>query len=334
LAWELVNRGTDVKVVDQNWHSSSSLVAAGLINPISGKRLVLQERADFFLNRAEATYHKLAHAFGSPVFHPTPLLRLFRDEAQRGYFERRVSDSAYDDYWEREASTDELAAFDADWGGAWQRRTGFVDTGVLLKGLRTWLRDRGGFTADKVGYDDIDLAGGRVRWRDVEADRLIFCEGFRALRNPWFGHLPFQPAKGEILALAIEPTGSLPNAIIHKGDWLAPRPDGTWRFGATHTWDPLDATPTEAGRNKLLDSLHRLVPGAQVQLLAHHAGVRPATRDRAPFLGTHPAHPALAIFNGFGAKGGLLIPAYATAMADHLCDGALPPPEADIARYG
>ena len=104
LAWEIVNRGASAKVVDENWHASSSLVAAGLINPISGKRLVLQERAGFFLDRAESTYENLAQALGTPVFYPTPLLRLFRDREQQAYFQRRLQDPIYDDYWRREAS--------------------------------------------------------------------------------------------------------------------------------------------------------------------------------------------------------------------------------------
>ncbi len=39
------------------------------------------------------------------------------------------------------------------------------------------------------------------------------------------------------------------------------------------------------------------------------------------------------IFNGFGAKGGLLIPWYAKQFANHLVNGEPLDPAADIRRY-
>jgi hypothetical protein len=40
-----------------------------------------------------------------------------------------------------------------------------------------------------------------INWQDISAKKIIFCEGYHAIHNPWFNYLPFQLAKGEILTL-------------------------------------------------------------------------------------------------------------------------------------
>jgi glycine/D-amino acid oxidase-like deaminating enzyme len=62
-------------------------------------------------------------------------------------------------------------------------------------------------------------------------------------------------------------------------------------------------------------------------------GVRPATRDRQPFVGNHPEYPQLAVFNGFGAKGSLLVPWFSERMIRFLLHQEALPVTADIRRY-
>ena len=334
LAWSLAQRGCVLKVVDAGWRDSASLVAAGLVNPVTGKRLVLQEDAEDCLTQAEDTYHALSSALGTTFFHPMPQLRLFVDHDQRDYYHRRRQESAQNGFWGNEATAEDLAPFDAPWGGAWQNRTGYLDTAALLTGIRQWLAENDALIEHGFDYEALDIVGGEIRWHDVRARNLVFCEGFGALRNPWLRSLPFQPAKGEILALDWQAPPALGGFIIHKGIWLAPRADDHWRLGATNTWDPLDTRPTEAGVEGLMNQLNVLMPGIEARVIDHKAGVRPGTRDRMPFLGRLPGQPQLAVFNGFGAKGSLLIPRYARLMTDYLCDGSALPPQADIRRYG
>ena len=113
-----------------------------------------------------------------------------------------------------------------------------------------------------------------------------------------------------------------------------PLATGSLRFGSTHEHHQLDNQPTNAGRQQLLDGLGQLLCNSNdFRVTAHQAGVRPATRDRQPLLGTHPEHRNLHIFNGFGARGTLTIPWHARRFARYLRD-ELPLPEAsDIGRF-
>ena len=45
LAFELLERGAKIEIFDESWRDAACLVAAGVINPITGKRLVKSWRS-------------------------------------------------------------------------------------------------------------------------------------------------------------------------------------------------------------------------------------------------------------------------------------------------
>jgi glycine/D-amino acid oxidase-like deaminating enzyme len=98
-------------------------------------------------------------------------------------------------------------------------------------------------------------------------------------------------------------------------------------------WDNIDTRVTETARQALADAFRERFPAIGFTVTDQHAGVRPATTDRHPFIGSLRAQPAVNIFNGFGAKGGLLIPWYARQFAHHLVNGEPLDPAADIRRH-
>jgi glycine/D-amino acid oxidase-like deaminating enzyme len=334
LAWELESRGCRALVVDDHHRGCASMAAAGLISTVTGKRMVLQNRVDELLPAARTRYRSLERDLGVPLLHEMPVLRLFVDETQRETFRRRQANPAYAAYLGPEASSDELAGLVVPFGGGWIHGTGYLDTRPLLAALRRWLRDRDRLVETAIDPADVRTDGKRIRSGELSAGKIVFCDGYRAITNPWFRHLPWAGAKGEILELRLSSSSPLPAAILNWGNWLAPRTDGTFRLGATHSWDPLDEQATATARQHLLDDLAARIPGIQAEIIRHSVGIRPATSTRQPLLGHSPRTPRILIFNGFGAKGGLLIPWHARAMADHLCDGVPLPESSDITRYG
>jgi len=68
-------------------------------------------------------------------------------------------------------------------------------------------------------------------------------------------------------------------------------------------------------------------------LITHDWGIRPATRDRKPFLGRHPVHHQVYVFNGFGAKGVSLVPYFSTEMLNLLTLGKEPQKAVNINRF-
>jgi len=333
LAWMLIHNGQKVSVIDDAHRSSSSRVAAGLVNPLAGMRFNRRPEMGDWQRASDRCYAGLAAEFGKRFFHSLPMLRLFRSCQQRRFHARRLNDPAsrklLGKVFEARDCPEQIHA---PQGGFTQQQTGYVDLPSLLGALRSWLQESGSLRTLELPYEKIDLAGGRIRAAGLNAQRLVFCDGARLRFNPWFSNLPLAPDKGEILNLRVD--GWQTGHIINGAYWVLPLENGELRLGATHEHHQLDNEPTRAGAKELLAGLDAMLLSApQRKVVQHQAGIRPATRDRYPLLGHHPEHPQLWVFNGFGARGALTVPWYAECMTRHLLEGVPIPAEADIRRF-
>ena len=91
LAWHLRRRGFRVLVVDREEPSTSSRIAAGLITPVTGKRLAKSWRRDELFPAATAFYRSVEAETGATFLHQRPSVRLFADETERDEFQRRAA---------------------------------------------------------------------------------------------------------------------------------------------------------------------------------------------------------------------------------------------------
>ncbi len=331
LGWRLLSMGASILIVDNNPEASASRVAAGLINPITGKRLV--KSANFEPLHAEALhlYRDLESEFAQNLYFDMPLIRLFRSEEGIKALQKRGLERAYIPYIGEPIKAGKVP-FNAPFGGTEILKAGYLDTNRLLDTLHQYFLQKGLLQQISFDYEDLIFEKNVIRWGDCRPQRVIFCEGYQMASNPWFNYLPLQSAKGEVLSVEID--GLNLKQIVNGGHWLIPRQDGHYRIGATHSWQDLDGTVTDSERKNLLAGFHSLVSGDySPRVIGHKAGVRPATRDRQPFIGIHPQHPQLAIFNGFGAKGSLLIPWYSKQFAACLSGHGEILAAADIQRF-
>lgn len=328
LAWELLQRGCRVVVVD-NGEENASQVAGGVINPVTGMRFVKTEGIDYLLPSAEVYYTALSNFFRQNFYNKKPLLKIFQSEKEALLIQKRLQDPQYRAFWQASKNNHNLKGYPAPLGFVLQKQTGFLATQFLLARLKQFFIEKGCYINSIVDYQAIHLSP-VLQWQNLNPQRIIFCEGYRAINNPWFAYLPFQPVKGEILTLA-QPT-RLPDTIVNNGYWLLPTSTEQFRLGATFDRENLDTQPTEAGKQVLLAALQSFANNlTTATVLKHQAGVRPCTLDKQPFIGLHPRYPRLAIFNGFGAKGSLQIPWYSQRFADALLNSATIPSSID--RY-
>jgi len=332
LAWQLIQQGYRVLVFSDGATHSASRMAAGLVNPVTGKRLVKSPQVDIFLPRAIQLYRHLERHFGRRFFHEKDMLRVFNTHDNRQAWEKRSQDSDYEAYLGDLIQPDEYPSINMPLGGFRQKQTGYLDTVSLLDSLDAFLKQRDAIHYTDVDYTDITFDDHGACVKNHPARQVIFCEGYKAINNPWFDWLPFKPAKGEILTLGI--VDYKINETVNAGHWLLPLTNGHYKFGASYQWDNLDEVPDETVKQQLIDVLRRLLKqDNQLEILQHDAGIRPATRDTRPFIGMHPKHPRLGIFNGFGSKGSLMIPYYSQQFSAQLGSQAFDMNEADIRRY-
>jgi len=331
LAWELIQRGCRVVIVD-NGLENASQVAAGLINPITGMRFVKSVDVDTLLPAAKHCYLQLADFFQQAFFIEKPMLRIFRSDSELKNVGKRLDNPDYQAYLRNtQPSGNAINYLATPLGFLEQQQTGYLLTRPLLSSLKAFFIAQDSYRQADFDYRDIQLQPS-LRWQDIHPKQIIFCEGYKATLNPWFCDLPFQPVKGEILTLQHQT--ELPDKILNYGNWLIPLNADQIRIGATFDRENLDTQITEQGRNDLLNALSKVATGlTHATLINQLAGIRPCTQDRQPFIGWHPQHTQLAIFNGFGAKGSLQIPWHSQSFASALLSGTPLPQACNIKRH-
>ena len=331
LAWDLIQRGCSVVIVD-NGGENASKIAAGLINPVTGLRIVKSADVDTLLPCAKITYRHLEDYFQREFFVEKPLLRIFRSENELYAASKRLNSPDYRPYLGSiQPPHCSPANVSAPLGYLEQKQTGYLLTRSLLECLKQYFISENSYRQGEIDYRDFELFP-TLRWQYIYPKQIIFCEGFLGTRNPWFSWLPFQPVKGEILT--VQHDAELPDKILNYGNWLVPQNDHQIRIGATFDRENLNTEPTEERKNELLQELNVLSPGlVNSSVIDHQANIRPCTLDRHPFIGHHPKHDQLVIFNGFGAKGSLQIPWYSQQLAEHLLTGKHLPDSCNIVRH-
>jgi glycine/D-amino acid oxidase-like deaminating enzyme len=330
LAWELVQLGKEVVIVD-NGAENASRVAAGLFNPVTGRRMTESWRAKELLPVAEKTYRALEKELDAAFYHPKPMVRLFPTTDERDANLKRLETFSEDNYVEQLFNEYEAPGLKpVDSGACIIKGAGYLDTEVFLSSFRNWLSKSDRLFETDTDYTTIKLTESGVELNGIEASGLIFCEGYRSASNPWFSYLPWNLCKGELLT--IKAPGLSTETILSRGIYIVPLGGDTFRVGATYSWDKMDPIPTPGSAKTLTDALDGILD-APYTIIDHKAGVRPTVRHRRPFLGRHPDHPQLSIFNGLGTKGVVLAPFFARQMADYLNGEASLDEEVDISQF-
>lgn len=328
LAWRMLQNQYRVIVLD-NGAENASQIAAGLINPVTGQRLVKTSGVEKFLPAAKQCYQNLNKELADSFFVETAMLRILNSQAELDTANTRLLQPAYQPYLQSIIA--DYHKIPADFGILPQKQTGYLRTRILLSELRKLFISLGCFRQTMLDYREIILQP-FLQWRDIKPRRIVFCEGHRAVANPWFAYLPFQLAKGEILTAETE--SPLPEHIVHFGKWLIPLANGRFKTGATFDTEQIDEIPGSAARTQLLTALLQAYPQLHTfTLIDHKAGIRPATRDKHPFIGAHPTLKNLHIFNGFGSKGSLTIPWYCQHFIETMQLGEPLEKSCNINRY-
>lgn len=329
LAWALRQRGAAVQLTDGGFPHSASSVAAGIINPVTGKRFVKSWRLEEFFPAARSFYAGLEAHLSLSIWHETPILRLLPTPQEANDWSARCALPDYAGWLAERADAGAWSAFlPADLRFGVIHQAARVDFSALLPAFRQKARDEGWFSTRSFDYQELAALTG-------EFDYVICCEGWRGRDNPFFPALPWQLAKGEAFQLRFPdqpPGANVPNEILKKEALIAPLGDGLYWAGATYNWTFDDEKPTAGERDFLLARLRDML-AVPFEVIDHQAGIRPTVKDRRPFLGLSTMHPKIGIFNGLGTKGALLAPFWAEHFAHHLLHSAPLDPQVDIRRF-
>ncbi|MCC5024793.1 MAG: hypothetical protein J6386_19250 [Candidatus Synoicihabitans palmerolidicus] len=90
LGWACDRRGIAFEIVDRGHEEEASRVGAGLVSPVTGRRLVPTWRFAEWRDAVLAQYRTMEETLGEPLVREMRLRRVFRDQAERKRFEARL----------------------------------------------------------------------------------------------------------------------------------------------------------------------------------------------------------------------------------------------------
>ncbi len=330
LSYFLLQAKKKVIVIDDAFPHSPSKIAAGVINPVTGRRLVTVWRADELLPFAWNSYHEIGNFLGITAISQKNIVDFFPNPFMREGFLKKVA--ANDHYTQLPVDEDSFSNFfhyEFGYGEVAPAYTVHLET--LLPAWRNHLIEQEAIMEEHFDSTQLEKEDQQIRYKDIVADKIIFCDGTTGANNPYFKNLPFAPNKGEALVIQVN---GLPNTVIYKKTMLlVPYSEkNIFWIGSAYAWEFENDLPTTAFRKsteELLNSWLKL----PYTVLEHRAGLRPATLERRPFVGLHPLHSSIGILNGMGTKGCSLAPFFAKQLADHLTINTPIYSDAAVGRY-
>ncbi|MDP3912479.1 MAG: FAD-dependent oxidoreductase [Bacteroidota bacterium] len=331
LANELFKQDKTVMVFDDPEASKASLVAAGIINPVVFRRMTKSWLVDDAFPTMEKTYHQLENLLKEKLYYPGRMIKSL-SEAQSVLWKEKVFANRLEEYIDPQPDFNfRNNNITKPYSFGCVNKSGRLDIQKLISVFSELLITQNSIRKEKFDLGKLVLKPELVTYKDVKAEKIIFCEGSGASQNPYFKNLKFKHSKGEILELKI-PELQL-NEIVNAEVFVMPMGDDCYKVGATYSWDALNQETTDSARDELLVKIKNCI-AASFELIEQKAGIRPTMHDRKPVIGLHPEYPSIGIFNGLGSKGVVLCPYFARQLADYLVGTSnCIHPEADIKRY-
>lgn len=322
------NHKTFTVVTDAS--QNSSLVAAGIYNPVILKRFSLpmdaKEHADYMKPFYKGIEQRLSIKFDVEM----PVYRKFASvEEQNNWFEA-ADKPVLEPFLSTQIMHTKYEHLSSPFGFGRVMHTGYVDTNILTQGYHNWLKSNGNLLRETFTHADLIIRNDHIEYKGFTARHIIFAEGFGLHANPLFSYLPLDGTKGELLLIKA-PDLKL-DVAVNAGVFILPFGNDLYKVGATYEWYDKTAGPTEAGKLELIEKLNEVIT-CDYEVVEHLAGIRPTTKDRKSLIGTHHMHKNVHLLNGLGTRGVMLGPAMAKELFESIEKGRPVKKDVSLSRF-
>lgn len=332
MAHRFLENGISFTLIGNPDLSKCSQVAAGIWNPIVFKRMTKSWLADELIPEL-LHFYRLAETRLQKVFltERTILKPFFSEEEKQFWYKKSqstlhsfLSSETHDGYEQFKN-----LIIPRDYGIV--KQSGNINMMVFLKATENYLLKNKLYTKETFDYAALVTEENFIRYKNIEAKHIVFCEGHLVKNNPLFSWIPLKPVKGEVFEIETESI-QLKNTIYNRDGFILPLGANTFKVGATYDWSDLTENKSKEGKEELIAKLKKMTT-AEYRILQHQAGIRPSSFDRRPIIGSHPVLKHVFVFNGLGTKGVMLAPYVTKNFVTYFLNQDQLHPEIDISRF-
>lgn len=328
-AEHLLARGKSFVVISDH-SQQASIVAGGLYNPVILKRFTGAWNGESQLEFALPFYKRLEVKLSLKVDFQSSILRRFASIEEQNLWFQASDKPGLHPFLSLKLVENSNKGLSVPYKFGVVEGTGRVATKTLITAYETYLELQGLWQKESFNYALLTQHSQGVSYKDWQASKVVFAEGYGLKSNPFFNYLPLEGTKGEVITMKIP--GLNEGAIIKSGVFIIPLGEDLYRVGSTYFWRDKTQGPTEAAKTFLLERLERFMT-LPYEIVSHVSGVRPTVSDRRPLVGQHPEYNNLFVLNGMGSRGVMTAPTAANALSSYIYDGIAIDPEMDVARF-
>ncbi|MCC7523415.1 MAG: FAD-binding oxidoreductase [Chitinophagaceae bacterium] len=294
-------------------------VAGAVINPVNVNKWTMAEDYEYFTAAAVEMYRDMEKVLDSSLLQEMDMLVFHKNEEDRQHF--NAQQTLYPTHIHQPSATENNLARDffrcpyelGKVSPVWK-----LQSKQLLQLWSVFLQQQGLLIREHFNWAECQPGTESVKYRKVDAEKVICCEGATAIHNPYLRHLPFTRNRGD--ALMIGAPDLPPTHIYQYGVRLVPAGDGLFWCGSNYRWQYDNLLPDEGWRRQTEATLRQWLK-LPFSIESHLVAERPTTAGQQFFVGTISSVPSVAIFNGLGTKGFSCGP----ALAKELCTQLLLP---------
>ncbi len=324
LALQCQHQGIEFEIWNDEMQYCSSKYAAGLWNPVSFKRITAPEHIHDLLHHCTTFFERSNEILESTSFHHSPIHRIFPDAQYGRDWDMKSILTKYEHLLG--TPEEKLPLWQQTFQSGRVLSSGWLNVPKFLENTRKHFQKSKQYL--NLGKNEI-----AERLANEEAEktysRIIFCTGLAALPEV-FHNIRIIPNKGHVLAIKTDQT--IPQHIVHYGNFAIPTDNHRLRVGSSYEWEKSDTTVDNNIVDELTKKLREHLPIA-LNVESVQVGLRPTVIDRNPIIGTLPQQPQYGIFNGLGTKGVLQAPLMAHYLIEYLTKGAEIPKGFSIQRF-
>jgi len=299
VAFMLHRKNVSCIIIDPGYANTASKVAAGMFTPVSGKRKIIHENVLQQISFAIDTYKEIGELIGKNILHLENIYEIPVSKEEQNILDKRSGEEKFEKYIF--PKTDKLAHIKQEFKSFEITNSGWVDCTLFINSFREWLKQKDALTDDVFDYSELYIKDDFLQYKNIEAENIVFCEGYSASKNPFFLDEKIIPCKGDVLT--IECKDFDPDYIVKKGGcYLVRSKENVFKAGSTYQWNNNDETLNEAVRKEIEDKLNAMLEN-EYTVTNHQSAIRPTTKDRELIAKQHSVYPQMFMLNGLGTKG-------------------------------
>ncbi len=334
---EQLERNNKSFIVYDAGDTTSTLVSAGVINPVVLKRFTPNWNAKLHVETSIAFYKGLSKKLSIPLLKEVPMLRIFKSVEEQNNWMVASDKNELSDFLYPEIIKNENSAIYAPFGFGKVNHTGMINTTLMINSYKEYLRNKNKLVEEVFDYNILKEEDETICYNDLKSKKIIFSEGASVRNNPFFPPPPVSggkhlliPNKGEYI-IVNAPNLQL-NEMIKSSLFIIPLGNDLYKVGATYSREDYSIHTTKEAREELASKLAKII-SCSFNVVDQVAGIRPTTRDRKPFLGTLKESNNKVFYNGLGTRGITSAPSLAKELYQYLENGEALDKEVNIKRY-